>query len=108
MLAAMEEENWPAVREYMRTILDIDPRNRRSPEPAVDYSRMPPLEFAPPPQQDENEDFWEVNQHNPMPALRALNIEDDWGAVDHFQPVINNIEDDWEWLKIINHLSTTK
>jgi hypothetical protein len=28
MLAAMEEENWPAVRKYMRTILDSTRRGR--------------------------------------------------------------------------------
>ena len=119
MLRAMEAEDWPAVRAYMRTILDIDPRNRRSPRGASGRlfanAEMPPLEYAPSPvqyvnedfwQQDENEDFWEVNQQDPMPALHALNIEDDWG----YQPVINNeeiainnnnnnaAEDDWgDW-----------
>jgi hypothetical protein len=50
-LAAMENEDWPAVRQYMQIILDIDPRNRRSSEQEVDYSRMPPLEYSPPPVQ---------------------------------------------------------
>jgi hypothetical protein len=73
-LAAMENEDWPAVRQYMQIILDIDPRNRRSSEQGVDYSRMPPLEYAPPPvqydQQDENEDdFWEV-----IPCQRCMRL----------------------------------
>ena len=110
MLSAMENEDWPAVRAYMQTILDIDPRNRRSPEPEADYSRKPPLEYAPPPvqyvvnQQDEDEDFWEVDHQHPMPALHALN-EDDWGAVENYQPVINNIknEDDWGYQPVKNN-----
>jgi hypothetical protein len=109
MLAAMENEDWPAVRQYMQIILDIDPRNRRSSEQEVDYSRMPPLEYAPLPvqydQQDENEDdFWEVDHQHPMPALHALNLEDDWGVVDNFQPVINhNNEDDWGYQPVGNN-----
>ena len=108
-LAAMENEDWPAVRQYMQIILDIDPRNRRSSEQEVDYSRMPPLEYSPPPvqyvvyPQEENYDFWEVNQQNPMPALRALNLEDDLGAVDNYQPVIYNNEDDWGYEPVDNN-----
>ena len=104
MLAAMENEDWSAVRQYMQTILDIDPRNRRSSEQEVDYSRMPPLEYAPPPVQDENEDFWEVDHQHPMPALHALNLEDNWGVVDNYQPVVNhNNEDDWGYQPVDNN-----
>ena len=41
MLAAVEHEDWQAVRQHMQQILDIDPRTRRS-QQEVDYSRMPP------------------------------------------------------------------
>jgi hypothetical protein len=56
-------------------------------------------------QQDENEDdFWEVDHQHPMPALHALNLEDDWGVVDNFQPVINhNNEDDWGYQPVGNN-----
>jgi hypothetical protein len=53
--------------------------------------------------QEENYDFWEVNQQNPMPALRALNLEDDLGAVDNYQPVIYNNEDDWGYEPVDNN-----
>jgi hypothetical protein len=39
-----------------------------------------------------------------MPALHALNLEDDWGVVDNYQPVINNInEDDWGYQPVHNN-----
>jgi hypothetical protein len=63
-------------------------------------------EYAPPPVQDENEDdFWEVDHQHPMPALHALDLEDDWGVVDNYQPVINNInnEDDWGYQPVHNN-----
>ena len=104
MLAAMEHEDWQAVRQHMQQILDIDPRTRRS-QQEVDYSGMPPLEYEPPPVQEDNEnDFWEVDQPQ-ADHQHPINLEDDWGVVDNYQPVVNhnNDWDDWGYQPVVNN-----
>ena len=103
MLAAVEHEDWQAVRQHMQQILDIDPRTRRS-QQEVDYSRMPPLEYAPPPVQSDNEDdFWGVD-HPQADHQHPINLEDDWGVVDNYQPVVNHHnQDDWGYQPVVNN-----
>ena len=54
-------------------------------------------------QADNEDDFWGVD-HPQADHQHPINLEDDWGVVDNYQPVVNHHnQDDWGYQPVVNN-----